>query len=203
MNCYVMNHNVNNQVQKKKSWTSCYNTKKGNNPTAEAMATEIPPDLSEVVTSSSSGQISSFCPQSWRMIHQNVVESRKLITMLASRVPGSFHFRTQTTPSGNKTRLYFLGMTSKGRENTLLFADLPPVVPENPSILSQWPLLDSFPASIPLSQLSREEQLLRERKRMGTYGITSYELVESEGKFVFPASNSLFSCSDPDITVKI
>uniref|UniRef100_K1RE36 Dipeptidyl peptidase 8 n=2 Tax=Magallana gigas TaxID=29159 RepID=K1RE36_MAGGI len=135
------------------------------------------------------------------MIHQNVVESRKLITMLASRVPGSFHFRTQITPSGNKTRLYFLGMTSKGRENTLLFADLPPVVPENPSILSQWPLLDSFPASIPLSQLSREEQLLRERKRMGTYGITSYELVESEGKFVFPASNSLFFCSDPDITM--
>lgn len=165
------------------------------------MATEIPPDLSEVVTSGSSGQISSFCPQSWRLIHQNVVESRKLITMLASRVPGTFHFRTQTTPSGNKTRLYFLGMTSKGRENTLLYADLPPVVPEIPSILSQSPLLDSFPASIPLSQLSREEQLLRERKRMGTYGITSYELVESEGKFVFPASNSLFSCSDPDVTM--
>ncbi|XP_056002526.1 dipeptidyl peptidase 9-like isoform X2 [Ostrea edulis] len=164
------------------------------------MATEIPPDLSEVVTPGSSGQISSFCPQSWRSLHQNVVERRKLITMLASRVPGSFQFRTQTTPNDTKTRLYFLGVTCKGRENTLLYVDLPSVVPDMPSVLSQRSMLESFPASIPTSQLSREEQLMRERKRMGTYGITSYELTEWDGRFVFPASNSLFSCVDVDLT---
>lgn len=167
------------------------------------MATEIPPDLSEVVTPGSSGQISSFCPQSWRSLHQNVVERRKLITMLASRVPGSFQFRTQTTPNDMKTRLYFLGVTCKGRENTLLYVDLPSVVPDMPSVLSQRSMLESFPASIPTSQLSREEQLMRERKRMGTYGITSYELTEWDGRFVFPASNSLFSCVDVDLTVSV
>ncbi|XP_062605646.1 dipeptidyl peptidase 9-like [Saccostrea cucullata] len=164
------------------------------------MATEIPPDLSEVVTSGRIGQISSFCPQSWRSLHQNVIERRKLITMLASRVPGSFHFRTQTTPNGTKTRLYFLGMTTKGRENTLLYVDLPSAIPDAPSVLPQWSLLESFSASLPTSQLSREEQLMRERKRMGTYGITSYELIERQGKFVFPASNSLYTCVDTDIT---
>ncbi|XP_062602133.1 dipeptidyl peptidase 9-like, partial [Saccostrea cucullata] len=164
------------------------------------MATEIPPDLSEVVTSGTIGQISSFCPQSWRSLHQNVIERRKLITMLASRVPGSFHFRTQTTPSDTKTRLYFLGMTTKGRENTLLYVDLPSAVPDVPSVLPQWSLLESFSASLPTSQLSREEQLMRERKRMGTYGITSYELIERQGKFVFPASNSLYTCVDTDVT---
>jgi dipeptidyl-peptidase 9 len=165
------------------------------------MATEIPPDLSEVVTPGSSGQISSFCPLSWRSLHQNVIERRKLITMLASRVPGSFQFRTQTTSSGTKTRLYFLGVACKGRENTLLYVDLPSVCPDVPSILSQHSLLESFPASIPTSQLSREEQLMRERKRMGTYGITSYELTEWDGRFVFPASNSLYSCEDVDLMV--
>nr|XP_022310084.1 dipeptidyl peptidase 9-like [Crassostrea virginica] len=164
------------------------------------MATEIPPDLSEVVTPGSSGQISSFCPQSWRMLHQNVIERRKLITMLASRVPSMFQFRTQITPNGEKTRLYFLGMTSKGRENTLQYVDLPTVVPDIPGILSQCSLLDAFPVGIPLAQLSREEQLLRERKRLGSYGITSYELREGEGKFVFPAANFLFTCVDPDLS---
>ena len=165
------------------------------------MATEIPPDLSEVVTPGSSGQISSFCPQSWRMLHQNVIERRKLITMLASRVPSMFQFRTQITPNGEKTRLYFLGLTSKGRENTLQYVDLPTVVPDIPGILSQCSLLDAFPVGIPLAQLSREEQLLRERKRLGSYGITSYELREGEGKVVFPAANFLFTCVDPDLSV--
>ena len=36
---------------------------------------------------------------------------------------------------------------------------------------------------------------------MGRYGITSYELVENEGKFLFPACNSLFVCTDTDIKV--
>lgn len=112
-----------------------------------------------------------------------------------------FQFRTQITPNGEKTRLYFLGMTSKGRENTLQYVDLPTVVPDIPGILSQCSLLDAFPVGIPLAQLSREEQLLRERKRLGSYGITSYELREGEGKFVFPAANFLFTCVDPDLSV--
>ena len=44
---------------------------------------------------------------------------------------------------------------------------------------------------------------MRERKRLGSYGITSYDYVESKGRFVFPANNSLFMCEDSDLTVSV
>lgn len=43
---------------------------------------------------------------------------------------------------------------------------------------------------------SREEELLRERKRLGVLGITSYDFHSESGLFLFQASNSLFHCRD-------
>lgn len=43
---------------------------------------------------------------------------------------------------------------------------------------------------------SREEELLRERKRLGVFGITSYDFHSESGLFLFQASNSLFHCRD-------
>lgn len=43
---------------------------------------------------------------------------------------------------------------------------------------------------------SREEELLRERKRLGVFGITSYDYHAQSGLFLFQASNSLFYCHD-------
>jgi len=43
---------------------------------------------------------------------------------------------------------------------------------------------------------SREEELLRERKRLGVFGITSYDYHADTGLFLFQASNSLFYCQD-------
>lgn len=43
---------------------------------------------------------------------------------------------------------------------------------------------------------SREEELLRERKRLGAFGITSYDYHTQTGLFLFQASNSLFYCQD-------
>ena len=43
---------------------------------------------------------------------------------------------------------------------------------------------------------SREEELLRERKRLGAFGITSYDYHAKTGLFLFQASNSLFYCQD-------
>lgn len=43
---------------------------------------------------------------------------------------------------------------------------------------------------------SREEELLRERKRLGAFGITSYDYHSQTGLFLFQASNSLFYCQD-------
>lgn len=43
---------------------------------------------------------------------------------------------------------------------------------------------------------SREEELLRERKRLGVFGITSYDFHSASGLFLFQANNSLFHCRD-------
>ena len=44
---------------------------------------------------------------------------------------------------------------------------------------------------------SKEEQLLWERKKCASWGITSYDLDPVSGRIIFPAGGSLFFCSDP------
>lgn len=67
---------------------------------------------------------------------------------------------------------------------------------------SQWkPLLIPFRGLMQTGNFSKEEQLLRERKRMGTFGITTYDCDVESGRFLFPASGSLFTCVDPDLIV--
>lgn len=51
------------------------------------------------------------------------------------------------------------------------------------------------------NRLSREEQLLWERKRLATWGITSYEIHAESGKLVFPAASSLYQCIDTGFMV--
>lgn len=48
---------------------------------------------------------------------------------------------------------------------------------------------------------SREVQLLLERKRLSTWGITSFELHKDSGKIVYPASSTLYQCLDTGFTV--
>lgn len=50
---------------------------------------------------------------------------------------------------------------------------------------------------------SREFQLLQERKRLSTWGITSYELHKPSGKIVFPCLNDLYQCLDTGYNVCI
>ncbi|XP_068156351.1 dipeptidyl peptidase 9 [Drosophila tropicalis] len=46
------------------------------------------------------------------------------------------------------------------------------------------------------SPYAREFQLLQERKRLATWGITSYELHKPSGKLIFPCLNDLYQCLD-------
>lgn len=48
---------------------------------------------------------------------------------------------------------------------------------------------------------SRELQLLMERKRLSTWGITSFELHKESGKIVYPASSTLYQCLDTGFSV--
>ena len=141
-------------------------------------------------------QATSSGKKSWDELRRSVRDTRKLLTTLVSSVPSFFTFRTLETDAGHVTRVYFLGVPVKGRESTLLYVDVPQYS-NDPGAFCTLPwkhLLDSFQPTTCL--LSREEQLMRERKRVGVYGITSYDVVPDVGKFVFTASSGIFVCTD-------
>jgi len=101
-------------------------------------------------------------------------------------------------------RLYFLSVPVGHRENTIFHIDFfaeEAVDVEKSSAASWCTLLDSFRPSTSsgLAQMSREEQLLRERKRQRSIGITSYDYQHSTdgGHFAFSAANSIYVCTDP------
>ncbi|KAK7466608.1 hypothetical protein BaRGS_00037331 [Batillaria attramentaria] len=141
--------------------------------------------------------------KTWEELRKSVRDTMKLLTSLAGSVPTSFTFHSAANPtSGKLSRLYFLGIPSKGRENTLLYADI--IEDEHDKFVLPWkPLIDTLQPSWSSGQLSKEEQLMRERKRLGSYGITSYDFAEEGGRFVFPANSGLYVCEVTDLTSDI
>ncbi|GBP95579.1 Dipeptidyl peptidase 9 [Eumeta japonica] len=97
-------------------------------------------------------------------------------------------------------------------ETTLLYTDINLVLSSSDDELIsptaarklQWNIMlqqpmSSVSASVAGSNVnvwSREVQLLQERKRLSTWGITSYELHKPSGKIVFPCLNDLYQCLD-------
>jgi len=144
-------------------------------------------------------EVNEGTQKTWEELRQSVKKTRKLAHSLLYRVPTSFTFRHIETEFGLQTRIYFLGMPLGSRENSLLYADLPLELRPESELQEplEWKqLLDSFHATPMYGQFSKEEQLLRERKRLGSFGITSYDYNDEIGKFVFPACSSLFLCTD-------
>ncbi|XP_077993060.1 dipeptidyl peptidase 9-like [Glandiceps talaboti] len=139
--------------------------------------------------------------KSWQELRAAVKETRRMQTSLANKVPLEFVFRNIDTENGPVERLYFLGVYSSGRENTLLYTDIQNAnsMETGDGQLAWHPMLESFQATPHLGMFSKEEQLLRERKRMGAFGITSYDVALKSGRFVFPACSSLFTCTDPGL----
>lgn len=119
---------------------------------------------------------------------------RKLSGVSVGSVPGSITFRS--LPDG-RTRIYFLSSPSNGWETTLLFVDIAHSDHANGYRLHWQPIIEAnFQTVSSTKRLSREEQLLWERKRLATWGITSYEIHLDSGKLVFPAASSLYQCID-------
>jgi len=134
------------------------------------------------------------------MYFQAVRNSHRGANSLLNRVPHAFTF--EQTVFG--WRLYFLSVPFGHRENTIFYVDFSADDADNvdKSSVATWcTLCDSFSPSTSsgLSQMSREEQLLRERKRQRSIGITSYDYQRSTdgGHFAFSAANSIYVCSDP------
>ncbi|XP_058802622.1 dipeptidyl peptidase 9 [Phymastichus coffea] len=134
-------------------------------------------------------------PKSWNELRGVVSDLRRRMSgMSAGSVPGSITFRS--LPDG-RIRIYFLSTPSNGWETTLLYVDVAHSDHANGYRLQWQPVIEAnFQSISSVNQLSKEEQLLSERKRLVTWGITSYEIHPDSGKLVFPAASSLYQCVD-------
>ncbi|XP_045621512.1 dipeptidyl peptidase 8 isoform X2 [Procambarus clarkii] len=125
----------------------------------------------------------------WREVHQRVRELRRTFLHLSVKTPTDVTFR-RLGPS--QLRCYFLLSPGQGRESTLFYADINLDKTWGSRIVYQE-VLDSGHSFL-WRRISREEQLLSERRRISTWGITNYELHPTSGTLVFPASSTIFQC---------
>lgn len=138
---------------------------------------------------------------SWSELKGVVSDLRRQLSSLSTMIPTSVSFRTL---QDGRTRIYFLSTPQNGWETTLLYADVPNSDHAS-GLRLQWQSVieANFPSLSTTNKFSREELLLWERKRLATWGITSYELHSDTGKLVFPAASSLFQCIDTGFSVNI
>ncbi|KAK8727644.1 hypothetical protein OTU49_009672 [Cherax quadricarinatus] len=129
----------------------------------------------------------------WREVHQRVRELRRTFLHLSVKTPTDVTFR-RLGPS--QLRCYFLLSPGQGRESTLFYADINLEETWGSRIVYQE-VLDSGHSFL-WRRTSREEQLLSERRRISTWGITNYELHPTSGTLVFPASSTIFQCVHPE-----
>ena len=139
--------------------------------------------------------------RSWLELLAAVKASRSLSGRQSSRAPNNFTF--------SDTKLYFLSLPEQRSEYTLFYVDLKPkeqLDHVTNIATAQWHLLLDLDSLRPFQGFSREEQLLRERKRMGSFGITSYEYDKNSRSILFPACSSLYMCKDhvlPSVSIVI
>ena len=126
-----------------------------------------------------------------------VVEfSRKLMYSLNGDSPSNVSFRDN--------RIYFLGSTRK-RDTTIKFID---IVADDAGATSPSTAVDKIigqplfeqtffvSPTNEIRQLTKEEQLLRERKRLSFNGITSFCMDPTLGRLVFSENSDLFYFDD-------
>jgi len=132
-------------------------------------------------------------PPTWSELRQTVRDVRAHFSNRGTRTPSGLTFRK----TGGRTRLYFLSEPASKRDTSLFYTDLPPTVSQSQNNPQWCPLIEAgFQALIP-SNVSKEEQLMWERKKCASWGVTSYDLDPISGRIIFPAGGSLFFCSDP------
>ena len=129
--------------------------------------------------------------RSWSELLAAVKATRNLSYGQSSRTPNNFTF--------SDSKLYFLALPEGRSEYTLFYVDLKinegyelsGIIPTAP-----WHQLLDLDGLRPFQGFSREEELLRERKRLGSFGITSYEYDKNSRSILFPACSSLYICKD-------
>ncbi|CAN9500357.1 unnamed protein product [Ophioblennius macclurei] len=135
--------------------------------------------------------------QTWEGLRKIIHQSHRNTNVVVNKAPHDFQFVRKDEASPHSHRVYYLGMSYGSIENTLLYSDIPKKVRKDALLIVTWkPMLLHFQASPHHGVFSREEELLRERKRLGVSGITSYDHHRASGLFLFQANNSLFYCRD-------
>lgn len=140
--------------------------------------------------------------RSWIDLISTVKTSRSLHSRRSIRTPNNFTF--------SDSKLYFLALPENRSEYTLFYVDLRQGENGNRTAgrveVPTWHLLLDLDSLGPFQGFSREEQLLRERKRMGSFGITSYEYDKNSRSILFPACSSLYMCKDhvlPSVSINV
>uniref|UniRef100_A0A4W6D8V7 dipeptidyl-peptidase IV n=2 Tax=Lates calcarifer TaxID=8187 RepID=A0A4W6D8V7_LATCA len=133
----------------------------------------------------------------WDGLRKIIHNSRKNTGVVINKAPHDFQFVQKDESSPHSHRIYYLGMPYASRDNALLYSDIPKKVRKDALLVLSWKqMLDHFQASPHHGGFSREEELLRERKRLGVSGITSYDYHRSSGLFLFQANSCLYYCRD-------
>ena len=143
-------------------------------------------------------------PRSWREIETAVNRSRFSQVPLSSRSIQNFALRLNPRATeDNDARVYFIGSPRDSIKSTLLYIDFsknhntPPPEPypqDYGPTRAALRLVDHVESGS--FNMSKEETLLRERKRTAMIGITSYDLHAESGRFVFPANGKLYTFID-------
>jgi hypothetical protein len=140
------------------------------------------------------------CRKTWQQLKQIVEFNRKILYSLNADVPANITFREYLNHETNhfENRVYFLA-NGQNRDNTLKFIDLKSNTTLNNNtnnVLTGQQLITNtyiFPDQKANStQLTKEEQLLRERQRCSFNGITSYFLDQESGRILFSEKSELF-----------
>uniref|UniRef100_A0A673C7M5 dipeptidyl-peptidase IV n=1 Tax=Sphaeramia orbicularis TaxID=375764 RepID=A0A673C7M5_9TELE len=135
--------------------------------------------------------------RSWEDLRKIIRNSRQNMGVIVSKAPHDFQFVTKDEASSHSHRIYFLGVPYTTRDNSLLYCDVPKKVRQDSLLVLSWkPMFSHFQTSPRHGIFSREEELLRERKRLGVFGITSYDYHGASGLFLFQANSNLYYCSD-------
>ncbi|CAK6432135.1 unnamed protein product [Pipistrellus nathusii] len=135
---------------------------------------------------------------SWSQLKKLLADTRKYHGYMMAKAPHDFMFVKRNDPDGpHSDRIYYLAMSGENRENTLFYSEIPKNINKAAILMLSWkPLLDLFQATLDYGMYSREEELLRERKRIGTVGIASYDYHQGSGTFLFQAGSGIYHVKD-------
>ncbi|XP_058855005.1 dipeptidyl peptidase 8-like isoform X1 [Acipenser ruthenus] len=135
---------------------------------------------------------------SWSRLKKLLGDGRKYHGHMMAKAPYDFQFVKKNDPEGpHSHRMYYLAMSNESRENALFYSEIPKKINRDNLLLLSWkPLLEHFQTSRDYGVYCREEELLRERKRIGPVGIVSYELHRDSGTFLFQSGRNLYTFKD-------